>query len=386
VTDVDQDRLEKKNRPSVIQRLPLPLALFLGALLLPIGAILLPLFPEFGIVTLLVATRLLGRKFAWAMRFNGWIDRRWHAIRARLKGDPNSSRPALWRWIVGTLVIVLLWQVVGSIVTIFVVVNSGLEFEAFLPQGGFGAVPISPDRAALILLAILLSFVPFFVANLIAYRYILKERLARLFTQTGTFSVRRMLFGFSLWIVIGLIGIAAVALLNPGVVEWTFNPAGALPYVLVALLLIPVQTTAEELFFRGWLLQWSDSGRRRRSTLAAINGVLFALPHLANPEVAGEDLVRIVGYIAIGYVWAWVTLRDRTLELAIGAHAANNISAALLVGYVGSAIPSLSLWTMDRIPVLQEVVLGLASAVVFAWITERFGVTRSEKLGDPTQA
>jgi hypothetical protein len=31
-------------------------------------------------------------------------------------------------------------------------------------------------------------------------------------------------------------------------------------------------------------------------------------------------------------------------------------------------------------------VLGLASAVVFAWITERFGVTRSEKLGDPTQA
>jgi hypothetical protein len=41
---------------------------------------------------------------------------------------------------------------------------------------------------------------------------------------------------------------------------------------------------------------------------------------------------------------------------------------------------------MDRIPVLQEVVLGLASAVVFAWITERFGVTRSETLGDPTQA
>ncbi|MGA1430703.1 MAG: CPBP family intramembrane glutamic endopeptidase [Candidatus Limnocylindrus sp.] len=69
----------------------------------------------------------------------------------------------------------------------------------------------------------------------------------------------------------------------------------------------------------------------------------LALPHLANPEVAGEDLVRIVGYVAIGYVWAWVTLRDRTLELAIGAHAANNISAALLVGYVGSAIPSLSL-------------------------------------------
>ncbi len=66
-------------------------------------------------------------------------------------------------------------------------------------------------------------------------------------------------------------------------------------------------------------------------------------------------------------------------ELAIGAHAANNISAALLVGYVGSAIPSLSLWTMDRIPVMQEVVLGLVSAAVFAWLTSRTGGAQSRK-------
>ena len=53
-----------------------------------------------------------------------------------------------------------------------------------------------------------------------------------------------------------------------------------------------------------------------------MNGFIFALPHLANPEVGGEDLIRIVGYIAVGTGWAWVTLRDGTLELAIGAHAA----------------------------------------------------------------
>ncbi|MFM7825985.1 MAG: hypothetical protein ACKO8K_07890, partial [Candidatus Limnocylindrus sp.] len=76
-----------------------------------------------------------------------------------------------------------------------------------------------------------------------------------------------------------------------------------------------------------------------------------------------------------GAAWAWVTLRDRTLELAIGAHAANNLSAALLVGYVGSAIPSVSLWTMDRIPVAQEILLGVLGAAAFVWITGRIGKT-----------
>jgi hypothetical protein len=107
--------------------------------------------------------------------------------------------------------------------------------------------------------------------------------------------------------------------------------------------------------------------------------VLFALPHLANPEVAGEDLIRIIGYVAIGFGWAWVTLRDRTLELAIGAHAANNISAALLVGYVGSAIPSVSFWTMERIPVLHEVLLGVVSILIFTWITARLPHNRAGK-------
>jgi len=187
-----------------------------------------------------------------------------------------------------------------------------------------------------------------------------------------------VMFGFGLWLILGLVGVFFIELANPGVVQWVFDPVGALPYVLVALLLIPIQTTAEELFFRGWILQWSDNGKRRRSVLAAVNGVIFALPHLANPEVAGEDLIRITGYVAVGYVWAWVTLRDRTLELAIGAHAANNISAALLVGYVGSAIPSVSLWTMERIPVAQEILFGVLGAIAFAWITGRVGKRESE--------
>jgi hypothetical protein len=254
-----------EGRPSIFQRLPLPIALLIGFILLPFGVVLLPLVPEIAIPTLLLSTRLLGRRFEWARRFNGWVDQKWQAVRTRLKGDPASARPALWRWIVGAIVIVLLWQIVGSIMTVFTVISAGLTLEEFLPSGGFGATPVAPDRAALILFAILLSFVPFFLGNLIAYRYILKASVVRLFTQTGRFSLRRVMFGFGLWLILGLVGVFFIELANPGVVQWVFDPVGALPYVLVALLLIPIQTTAEELFFRGWILQWSDNGKRRRS-------------------------------------------------------------------------------------------------------------------------
>ena len=284
-------------RPSIFQRMPLPVALVLGFTLLPIGIIIFPIAPEFGIPLLLISTRLLGRRFAWARRFNAWVDARWMSLRARLRGGSPGDGPSRWRWIFGTLFIIVCWQVIGTIFALVAAAGTGLTLDEFLPAEGYGATPLAPDRAALVIFAVMVSFIPFIAANLIAYRYILKLKLTRLFTQIGRFSGRRLMFGFAVWLALGLVGTLVFEIANPGVVEWSFNPAGALPYVAVALLLIPIQTTAEELLFRGWFLQWSDNGRRRRTTLAVFNGVIFALPHLANPEVAGEDLIRIVGYV-----------------------------------------------------------------------------------------
>jgi uncharacterized protein len=280
------------------------------------------------------------------------------------QASEQDQRPSIWRWVLGTLLIILVWQIAGTVLTIVAAVATGMTLEEFLPDGGFTIGELAPDRAALVLMAIMVSFIPFFLANLFAYRFILNRRASALLSS-GQFSFRRVLSGFSVWIVLGLVGTFVAAVLNPGAVTWTFNPTGLLPFVVVALLLIPIQTTAEELFFRGWLLQWTDNGRRNAYVLALINGVIFALPHLANPEVAGEDLIRAVSYVAVGSAWAWVTLRDRSLELAIGAHAANNISGVLLVGYDGSAIPSISLWNMGRIPVEHEILINVAGALAF---------------------
>jgi hypothetical protein len=80
-----------EQKPSLIQQMPLPFALLLGFLLLPFGVILLPIAPEFGVPLLLVATRLLGRRFHWARRFNAWVDTKWQLLRARFRGKQSKD-------------------------------------------------------------------------------------------------------------------------------------------------------------------------------------------------------------------------------------------------------------------------------------------------------
>ena len=61
-----------------------------------------------------------------------------------------------------------------------------------------------------------------------------------------------------------------------------------LPFVLAALLLTPLQCAAEELVFRGYVLQGLGRLLRNPLVLVVLSGLLFAIPHLLNPEVDGE--------------------------------------------------------------------------------------------------
>jgi membrane protease YdiL (CAAX protease family) len=66
----------------------------------------------------------------------------------------------------------------------------------------------------------------------------------------------------------------------------TFQPPGGefLLFLVVAVILVPVQSGFEEVFLRGYLLQGLMQFLRNKVVLAILTGVIFALPHLANPE------------------------------------------------------------------------------------------------------
>ena len=59
--------------------------LVIGFILLPVGALLTPLVPEFGLPLIILSTRFLKEKFIWAERINSWAE-------AKLKSARNWFR------------------------------------------------------------------------------------------------------------------------------------------------------------------------------------------------------------------------------------------------------------------------------------------------------
>jgi membrane protease YdiL (CAAX protease family) len=179
------------------------------------------------------------------------------------------------------------------------------------------------------------------------------------------------------WLVIAALIAIVESLLYPGRYILTFHASTLAAYAAVALILIPIQTSSEELFFRGYLLQWMGLRLKNKWVLAFLNGALFFLPHIVNPEMAANAILIGLGYFAIGFFFALVTLQDDGIELALGMHAANNLFTALFANYTITALSSPALFTiqtLDPVYSLLSVVIGM---IVFYMIFFRRRRTQS---------
>jgi membrane protease YdiL (CAAX protease family) len=98
-----------------------------------------------------------------------------------------------------------------------------------------------------------------------------------------------------------------------------------LPVLTLALLLTPLQAASEEILFRGYLTQALGRIFRSRSKIAVAVGMIFALLHF-----------NAYGPLTMPYMFAFslilslATLRDDRIELAIGAHTAQNCLAVVV--------------------------------------------------------
>lgn len=96
-----------------------------------------------------------------------------------------------------------------------------------------------------------------------------------------------------------------------------------LVYLAACALGFLIAAWAEEVVFRGYLLQQVGAFTRRIWLVLLINGVIFALFHLE------FDPGALAARALLGAVFAWATLRLGGLEFGIGAHAAQNLGVAL---------------------------------------------------------
>jgi membrane protease YdiL (CAAX protease family) len=100
-----------------------------------------------------------------------------------------------------------------------------------------------------------------------------------------------------------------------------------------------------------------------------INSSLFALPHMFNPEVKDYYLIAFIYFTSMGAMLTIATLRDKSLELAIGAHFANNFLTGVLVSYQDSALPSAALLMSGELDWIGSTVTAVLMVPLFLWLT-----------------
>ena len=284
----------------------------------------------------------------------------------------SNERPKLWRWIVGTFIILLGWLAIGAILTALLAGLFDLDLAALAGTDKESLEIIrgyEPWQAAS---ALLISFLPLLLLPIGLHRLLLKRPLRELFTRSGRSFGREVLIGAAVMALLLLVTGIPDFIINNSTYSWSFDSARFLPYLLVALTLIPIQTTAEEVFYRGWIQQRLENGRRSIWVVSIVGGILFALPHLGNPEVSGNLLLPILGYGSTGFMLTWVTMRDQSMGLAVGAHGANNILAGLIVSSADSALPSASLWVTPEIEWGPAAFFSVLFIPVFIWLTGKW--------------
>ena len=121
-------------------------------------------------------------------------------------------------------------------------------------------------------------------------------------------------------------------------------PAGTwLAWLPLALPAVAVQTTAEELVFRGYLIQQLAVRFRARAVWLGVPAALFGILHW-NPVDFGHNAWLVVAAtIVIGLILGDVTARLGNLSAALGLHFANNVQAILIIA-LPSPLAALSLW------------------------------------------
>lgn len=162
-------------------------------------------------------------------------------------------------------------------------------------------------------------------------KFIHGQSIRSLTTSRKKVDWKRIFFSFTIWGIFMLISTVIIYFLSPENYIINFDPIKFIPFLIIAILLIPLQTSFEEYFFRGYLMQGIGVVTKNRLIPLLITSVTFGVMHIANPEVGKLGPIIMVYYIGSGFFLGIMTLMDEGLELALGFHAANNLIGAILV-------------------------------------------------------
>ena len=270
------------------------------------------------------------------------------------------GRRGFWPTI-GTIFLVIIGLIIGQIpLTYFVATGTG---------GTTGAMPSAAELGldqSLYLTLMILSFAGGLLGLMLGVIFFHGRPWKTLITPYARISWKRILQSFAIWMALTGVLEFLYYLFYPENYVFQFDVGAFLPLLAVAIFLLPIQTSFEEIFFRGYLMQIIGVAFKSKWVAVIITGVLFGLLHSANPEVSEFGFGRMmVYYIGFGVFAGTVTVLDDRLELMLGMHAATNIYGAAIVTFDASALQTPALFSVNQLDLQWMLVFFIISLIIY---------------------
>ena len=237
-----------------------------------------------------------------------------------------------WRYVIGFLIIFILgWQLLGLLPLAISAFLRAENIPELLEAGLENFMPLYEGENNLYLALMLLTFVGGLIGLVAVVKYLHQQKFIELVTARARIDWGRVFFAFFLWAAFSIITTVIAYYLSPEDLQWNFNLMPFLGLLAVTLLLLPLQTSFEELLFRGYLMQGIGVAAKNKAVPLVITSLVFGLMHALNPEIEKLGYSVLSVYIGLGFFLGMITLMDDGMELALGFHASNNMIIALLV-------------------------------------------------------
>ncbi|MEN7550105.1 type II CAAX endopeptidase family protein [Rapidithrix thailandica] len=277
-----------------------------------------------------------------------------------------QGKNSLWRYLLG-LILVIAFVVLANFP--IVLIQALFKEDLLLPSGTTNTGYMTPNSELLIQL---FPFITGFCGILLVVKWIHHRPILSLVTPTLRFDGSRFFFSFGLWFGLTFVAELFFYLYQPEQYTFQLQWENFAILLCIALFILPIQTSFEELLIRGYLMQGIGLATRFRWIPLLATSLLFGFLHGANPEIEKYGWgIMMVFYISVGLFAGILTLMDDRLELALGMHAANNIYGAVLVSYEGSALSTPSLFTVNTLAPLTMYLMFLISAILYVIIINK---------------
>lgn len=276
-----------------------------------------------------------------------------------------------WKYLVNFVASFFGGSMIGSIPLIALIAIKTVESKGAIAPNptnamDFSAYGISSNIGLMLLL---LPFALGLLMAILLMRPLHKRTFAEVANGTKSIRWKRVFTGFAIWLAIMAIYLIVDHAIDPANYVLQFNIASFLPLLLISVLLIPLQTTFEELIFRGYFGQAIGAWTKSRWLVIIIPAILFGLMHISNPEVKEYGfLVAMPQYVMFGLVFGLITVLDDGIEVSMGLHAANNIFASLMITNKASALQTEAVFNQQTVNPNKETLALLAMSIVFVVI------------------